>query len=369
MSEPDTAETPVATGAIPADGVVSLLGELEALRATGVLAFEAEGESWQVALVAGQIATEQPERDDGQDAVEKLLEQREGTYRVYQRLPPLPVSSGGPTHREGSLAVHVPADLMNYCERAGLTGRLLFEFADDRAEVIYEGGELSTIRLDGVEDLNDVFSWEDGTFRIEAQLPSDADTPDESADEPEKPKSEPPLLSVVEVALASIVREREERRPGSRTGPLLPPMPAPRDPETLPPPARKTRPSRRDATVRVIYLGGGGRKTAPMDRSTRHVRDDVTGEIILPEATRGKRDAKTPSTNPTGPAEEAPKGGEAMTDADAAADAAATTPDAMLHVNQPEDDFALGKTAAWTVGVVLLIIVALGVLAHLPALE
>jgi len=371
VTAPDAAEIAVLQGEIPAEGIVSLLTEIEASCATGALVFEVDGEPWEVVLVAGQIATDQPERADGEDAFERLLELRAGTYWVYQRLPPLPVSSGGATRREGSLAVHVPADLMNYCERAGLSGQLTFEAKGQRAEILYEGGELSTIRLDGVEDLNDVFAWEEGSFRIDAKTLADVASTKllhESLPAPPRPASEPPLLGIVEVALASILREREERRPGSRTGPLMPSLPLPRAGDTLPPPTHRPRGPRRDATVKVIYLGGAPAARSLTDTSTRHVRDDVTAEMVLPEATRGR---VTPE--PSLPRENiaAPKGvreGEGSGEiAMAAADA--TTPDGVLHLNKPEDDFSPGTTFLWILVVLVVAVAMLALLAQLPPLE
>jgi len=361
VSAPDTHEVAIAKGEIPSDGIVSLLTELESLRATGALVFEVDGDAWEVSLVAGQIATEQPERDDGEDAVEKLLSLRGGSYRVYQRLPPLLVSSGGASHREGSLAVHVPADLMNYCERAGLSGELIFESRGMRAEILYDGGELSTIRLDGVDDLNDVFAWEDGSFHVHAKAPTVANAPESDHPEPARVDTEPPLLSVVEVALASIVREREERRPGSRTGPPLPPMPRPMTGDTLPPPKRR---ERRDATVKVIYLGGSPAVRATTDTSTRHVRNDVTAEEVLPEATRGRVRAKK-----TRPGQNAASPEAVQIQAQAVMTADQTIPDEMLHVHKPEDDFSPGKTLLWVVVVLSISLAVLALLAQLPALE
>jgi len=49
--------------------------------------------------------------------------------------------------------------------------------------------------------------------------------------------------------------------------------------------------------------------------------------------------------------------------------AAATTPDAMLHVKRPKDDFSPAKTIGWVGVVFVLVIVALAILARLPTLE
>jgi len=270
---------PVLSGEITGDGVLALLREIESRRTTGVLHFEAGDLGGDVKLVAGQLALEQEELPDGRDPVEVLLELREGSYDVYQRLPPLPVSRGDDRHLEGSLAVHVPADLMGYCERAGLTGVLTLENEGRRAEAVYDRGELQAIRVDGedADDLNKVFGWEEGHFEVATHtvLPPIVPEPleevaeeDPSEREPTMPRLKPrpdatgkQFLKSVEVALASIVEEREKRRSPSRTSPPLPPAPKARRPDSIPG-TEKAEPAEprkeREPTVRIIYLGGDG---------------------------------------------------------------------------------------------------------------
>ena len=113
-------------GAIPEQGVRDVLGGLEEIGTTGVLAFESEAGSGIIPLLHGQIATN-GSAVDAEGALEKLLSLRDGRFAVYPKLPHLPVSRGTDTTRRGSLAVHPPAELMRYCENAGLTGRLLLE--------------------------------------------------------------------------------------------------------------------------------------------------------------------------------------------------------------------------------------------------
>lgn len=303
----------VREGVIPADGVLDVLRAIEAERTSGALRFEIDGAWQEVTLVAGQIALDQGDVD-GTDPVEALLSARAGRYEVIQRLPPLPVSKGDTHVRTGSLAVHVPADLMAYCERAGLTGLLELVRDDERAEAVYDKGELTAIQFGGRlgGEVNSVFAWETGTFKIEAltsvpeldieMLPDSIPPPVMPADV--APSVRPPrrdetvpvsrkarrrrdetgqnFLKVVETTLGAIVAQAEKGRSPTRTSPPLPPIPAPR-PESLPP----SRPSR-EATVRIIYLTGDSIPMLPKASdvaSTRHVRTDVTGEMMLPDAT------------------------------------------------------------------------------------
>lgn len=303
----------VREGVIPADGVLDVLRAIEGERTSGALRFEIDGAWQEVTLVAGQIALDQADAD-GTDPVEALLSARAGRYEVIQRLPPLPVSKGDTRVRTGSLAVHVPADLMAYCERAGLTGLLELVRDDERAEAVYDQGELTAIQFGGHlgGEVNSVFAWETGTFKIEALssvpeldielLPESIPPPVVAADvvpslrPPRRDDTEPVLrkgrrrrdetgqnfLKVVETTLGAIVAQAEKGRSPTRTSPPLPPIPAPR-PESLPP----SRPSR-EATVRIIYLTGDSIPMLPKASevaSTRHVRTDVTGEMMLPDAT------------------------------------------------------------------------------------
>ncbi|MFT5353087.1 MAG: hypothetical protein ACI9KE_000284 [Polyangiales bacterium] len=264
---------PFLNGEIPEQGVVTLLTQLEATRVSGVLKFKSDAEG-QVQLVQGQLAADQDEREDDYDVVELLLEAKSGTYEVFQELPSLPVSRGDKLFREGSLEVHVPADLMNYCERAGLTGLLKFDSEGRSAEVAYDAGEMSAIRLEGAEELHQVFGWEHGSFRVEAQVSApDLDDAGEDGVPEAKPKvpSAPPegrdntsqhFLKVMEFTLSDIIREREERRPATRTSPPLPPQPKTNANPSLPAP--KKRKEREDQTVKVFFRNKEAMPIAPI---------------------------------------------------------------------------------------------------------
>ena len=214
-------------GLIPDDGIVGALRSIEAQCTTGVLRFQGpRGEAGEVALLRGQIAADQPEEESGADPVEALLALRGGRYALEQRLPSLPVSRGDHRMRSGSLVVHVPADLMNYCERAGLTGLLMLEQDGRRVEIVYARGELEGIRLDGLDELHQVFAWESGKFRVEAhaQVPlldvaleageesdafDEADTTEFERPAPSAPRPDTTgthFLRVVEMELAEIMK-------------------------------------------------------------------------------------------------------------------------------------------------------------------
>ncbi|MGB9340423.1 MAG: hypothetical protein WCB63_14330, partial [Polyangiales bacterium] len=159
-------------GPIPAEGVEVLLGSLEEVGTTGVLLFDSPDGSGSVRLLHGQIAETETTPDEAR-AIEMLLRLREGEFAVYTALPPLPVSRGTETTRRGSLSVHPPAELMRYCENAGLTGRLLLERRGRLAIGYYDKGELEDVSIDEgtAADFVNALDWTEGTFRVDAVPP------------------------------------------------------------------------------------------------------------------------------------------------------------------------------------------------------
>jgi hypothetical protein len=374
---------PVLSGSITQAGVLAVLSEIEQRRTTGVLKFDAGGVSGEVEVVAGQLAFDQKELDDGRDPVEVLLGLREGRYEVQQRLPVLPVSKGDEQRREGSLAVHVPADLMNYCERAGLTGKLTFSRGERSAEAVYDRGDLVAIRVDGSDDadLHEVFGWDEGVFVIVAhaatpKLDVDELVGWEEVEEEEDPSEREPtiqfqrkrrkqdtaeiFLRSVEVALTSILEEREKRRAPTRTSPPLPPpkkartSSAPGIDKALP---KSEPPKRKEPTVRIVFLGAKGPRTDE-DTGTRHVKKGAAAERALPAAARSRtkddamRKAETGKTAKKGGG--APHGERAISTDRPGASA-------------PEGSAV--ETMAWVIAFFALVIGALALLARLPPLR
>ena len=198
-------------GSIPAEGVEGVLGGLEEVGTTGVLAFQSDAGSGSIRLVQGQVADSET-TDAEERALEVLLSLRDGEFAVYPRLPHLPVSRGTDTTRRGSLAVHPPPDLMRYCENAGLTGRLLLELRGRLAIGYYEKGELSDVSIDGgtAADFVIALEWTEGTFRVDAVPPPRETLPpalrDKASQAPPKNPTELPLLQAFEEGLAALGR-------------------------------------------------------------------------------------------------------------------------------------------------------------------
>lgn len=187
-------------GTIPAEGVGELLGGLEEIGTTGVLAFQSSSGSGAIRLVHGLVADGTTAADE-ERALEVLLSLRDGEFAVYPKLPHLPVSRGTDTTRRGSLAVHPPADLMRYCESAGLTGRLLLEHRGRLAIGYYEKGELNDVSIDGgtAADFVLALEWTEGTFRVDAVPPPRETLPPSLRDNASQtPPNNPTALPLVE---------------------------------------------------------------------------------------------------------------------------------------------------------------------------
>jgi len=227
-------------GPIPEEGVGGVLGGLEQIGTTGVLAFQSTSGSGTIQLVHGQIADNGANVQDEQ-ALETLLSLRDGQFAVYPKLPHLPVTRGTDTTRRGSLAVHPPPDLMRYCENAGLTGRLLLEHRGRLAIGYYDKGELSDVSIDGgtPADFVAALEWTEGTFRVDAVPPPRETLPpslrDATSELPPKNPTQLPLVQAFEEGLAALRRTDDTPVSG-----LRPRMEEPDD----------------DATIRIIRRPG-----------------------------------------------------------------------------------------------------------------
>lgn len=212
-------------GEIPEEGVQGLLGGLEEIGTTGVLAFRSTTGSGSIRLVHGQVADADADAETDA-ALETLLSLREGEFAVYPKLPHLPVSRGTDTTRRGSLGVHPPPDLMRYCENAGLTGRLLLEHRGRLAIGYYEKGQLEDVSIDGgtAADFVDALEWTEGTFRVDAIPPPVEKLPPSLKDKTPAHLSSPTDLPTVETYEALVEKDYAKREDDTPVSGLKPRM-------------------------------------------------------------------------------------------------------------------------------------------------
>lgn len=396
-----SAPSPVLRGELAVGGPIEVLRDIETRRLTGLLRFQDDEVEGSIRVFGGEIGVDQESREDGRDPVDIFLELESGAWSLAAVLPPLPVSKGDERERSGSLAVHVPVDLMSYCEHAGLTGVLELKYGDRRADAVYEAGELLAIELDGRDatDLHEVFSWTQGRFRValdddaprrfraEAAQIEEPTVGGWSAAPKKKREDTRQFLRVVEMALADVIEQSEKARSPTRTSPPLPPAPKKRPrPDSLPP--RKRR--RDEPTVQLIYLTGEGPDTQPGDLSTRHVHVGTgrATEKVLTEAQPQRRAAERsqmgkPGRKKRGQQPKPTKGAKPTTGARPLAvsdPAPAPSPDSatrpIFQREQPEGPVPAQSpltmflgASGWALGVVVLGLLILAMLAKLPPVE
>lgn len=292
-------------GLIPPDGIVARLVEIEETCTTGVLRYQGpSGQKGEVVLFRGQIAADQPR---GDAEIEELLTLKGGHFVLEQELPPLPVSGGDDVHREGSLNIHAPADLMRYCEDAGLTGVLTLERDDASAEARYVRGALEDVQVRELNTLEEVFGWDTGKFRIDADVraedPPALSPPAPAEPAPGEPSSGELFLRVVEVTLAAVMEDREALRPPTVQRKVEPTLTTRHRSVPAPPlPAAERDPS--EHTVKIIFLSDGGdekkKKTPAPALAPEMLETGANGAVAgpAPDASDTSSPASSPTTVP-----------------------------------------------------------------------
>jgi len=275
---------------------IDLLKDCEEKRFTGLIEVEGADLRGSVLMRGGEVSSLQLQGAQG-DALDAFLGLQEGQYVLRQKMPTLDGSLTAEAVVRGSIAQHSPADVLRFCEGAGLSGQVRMTSGGRHLEVFYEAGAMTAITVDGKSDadLDHAFRWRVGEFVITAR----------PAFAPPKPIEESGLhfLNVVEVALAKVIDKAEavrERDTQQRPIPLVTKR------------RRKTEPPPRDTqrTVQVYFLEDvvpDRPSQPPPPSTTRHARQgDVTVELVgssvNAEAPPGSAAGKTTETGPTLPA-------------------------------------------------------------------
>ncbi|MBL8603823.1 MAG: hypothetical protein JNK72_17990 [Myxococcales bacterium] len=197
----------------------AILRWCEATRFTGTLTVVADRVRAEIPLLSGtpEVTTAREGDDPVALAVDLFIRASEGSYTLAQQLPPI---SGATVHDprkvSGDFALCSPADVMRYCEDAGLTGQLQLTLVDEpsrHCKALYERGELISLTLDGRDDLDvaAIFEWSHGSFEITAfsLFERDPNQRDPLLGAPPPPESGQ-LMKTVEMGLADLLSRRNQ---------------------------------------------------------------------------------------------------------------------------------------------------------------
>lgn len=155
----------------------------------------------------------------GDHAVRRLKRLSDGMYTLTQQLPDLSGSLGSAAAGEGYLDEIELVTILRHCEDQALSCTITVVAAFDRAEIVYRGGEIAEVKLNGERDddaIVSVLNWTEGRFRISA--------PPLALDIDGWPKTKDPTAPF-HIAHASRMRAESSRQPSrpSRTPRGTPP--------------------------------------------------------------------------------------------------------------------------------------------------
>jgi len=315
--------TPPPIGNLEQHAPASLLAAIERMRFTGELRFTV-GQKTHAVDVRGGVASEAPEHAR---AMELFLAAVSGPYELREQLPVLP--SGVRKNAlcvGGSLADTTPAELLNFCESIGLTGKLALDSEGRECLARYVKGELVSLMVDGQDDgaLDAVFAWRAGSYQIQQRNAFDEEGPSSVTDLR-------PALGTIEVALSEILarsaKSNSVSAPISSNAPSAKPKP-----KTIPPTGGAPSP---DQSVKIIFrapklerdsktahaAANVGREVVALDTATASgPLDDAKAEAIVAKARaaeaereraeRAAIDGKEPEPNARSSSEPAPRESE-----------------------------------------------------------
>lgn len=274
---------------------IDVLKDCEEKRFTGLIEVEGAELRGSVLMRGGEVSSLQLHGAKG-DALDAFLGLQEGRYVLRQKMPTLDGSLTAEAVVRGSLAQHGVADVLRFCEGAGLTGQVRMSSGGRHLEVFYEAGAMTAITVDGKSDadLDQAFRWRVGEFAVTAR----------PAFAPPKRIEESGLhfLNVVELALGKVLDKAEavrERDTQQRPIPLV----TKRRRQTEPLPIDTSR------TVQVYFLEEVVPERAsqpPPPSTTRHARQgDVTVELVGSASEVEPAPPRAGATTETGPTQPA----------------------------------------------------------------
>jgi hypothetical protein len=257
------ANIPPPIGNLEQHSPASLLAAIERMRFTGELRFTV-GQKTHAVDVRGGVASDEPEHAR---AMELFLSAVSGPYELREQLPVLP--SGVRKNSlcvGGSLSDTSPAELLNFCESIGLTGKLSLDSEGRECLARYVKGELVSLTVDGQDDgaLDAVFAWRAGSYQIQQRNAFDEEGPSSITDLR-------PALGTIEVALSEILARSAKNKGTAPITSLA--LPAKPKPKTIPPKGGVVSP---DQSVKIIFRA----PKLERDSKTAHASANVGREVV-----------------------------------------------------------------------------------------
>lgn len=268
---------------------IDLLKDCEEKRFTGLIEVEGADLRGSVLMRGGEVSSLQLQGASG-DALDAFLSMQEGRFVLRQKMPTLDGNLTGEAVVRGSLAQHGPADILRFCEGAGLSGQVRMTSAGRRLEVFYEAGAMTAITVDGKTDadLDQAFRWRVGEFAITA---SPAFAPAKRLDE-----SGLHFLGVVELALQKVIDKAEAVRERDTQQRPIPLVTKRRRKSEAPPPD----PQRKVPVYFLDDVVPDRPSQPPPPSTTRHAKQgDVTIELVGPAS--ALEPPRPPAATPTEP--------------------------------------------------------------------
>lgn len=289
---------PEVTGSLSERSPADLIALAAEKRITGVLEAHDGPNRFELILRGGEIESTEAARVSD-DPLSSFLSLEKGRYRLRQQLL-LPSGELSDIRlATGKLEDHSTIELVQSCESGGLHGTLRIKCGGRLVEVLFDGGILTTITLDGHQDVDvqDMWEWTTGEWAILA-LPALEPAPDPC-------DSGMDFLRDFEVAAVEFISDAQQKTDsiwdledsrelllGQSDKPVEPlpdePVAATAEPiepieddaptidETVAP--RQKRPDER--TVRVVYYDTAKPSDDPTPLPSRYSDADVTSVFI-----------------------------------------------------------------------------------------
>lgn len=263
---------PEVSGTLSEKSPSDLIILFEKKKITGVLEAHDGPSRFELVLRGGEVidAVTTVESDD---PLESFLNLEKGRYRLRQQLLLPDGDLSDQKVAVGSLEDHGPISLVQSCELGGLHGTLRIKSGGRIVEVLFDAGVLTTITLDGHQDIDerDVWTWTKGEWAILA-LPALEPAPDPCDSGME-------FLQDFEVAAVNFIsdaqQDADDRWGLEDSRELLVAE------EAKGGSSKEVRPKRPDErTVRVVYYDTATQADDPTPLPSRYSDADVTSTFV-----------------------------------------------------------------------------------------